>query len=99
MGCEVTHPGGSPWEGAVGHVFRSLQSGGRVERPAGAAITTLGGVVISRESRDGAERRTRTGTGSPPRPSNVRVYQFRHFGAKNISIRTARYLQLDPGYG
>jgi hypothetical protein len=28
----------------------------------------------------GAEGRTRTGTGYPTRPSNVRVYQFRHFG-------------------
>jgi hypothetical protein len=34
--------------------------------------------------RDGAEDRTRTGTGYPTRPSNVRVYQFRHFGAKSI---------------
>src|SRR6187551_3686107 len=31
--------------------------------------------------RDGAEGRTRTGTGYPTRPSNVRVYQFRHFGS------------------
>jgi hypothetical protein len=33
---------------------------------------------------NGAEGRTRTGTGCPTRPSNVRVYQFRHFGKKNV---------------
>ncbi|GEM_PF-6099642 len=29
---------------------------------------------------NGAEGRTRTGTGLPTRPSSVRVYQFHHFG-------------------
>ncbi|MEA2695370.1 MAG: hypothetical protein QOJ16_4757 [Acidobacteriota bacterium] len=37
-----------------------------------------------------AEDRTRTGTGCPTRPSNVRVYQFRHFGLKNIPGFNAR---------
>src|SRR5258708_40004999 len=40
--------------------------------------------------RDGAEDRPRRGTGSPPRPSTVRVYQFRHFGAKSILTGPAR---------
>src|SRR5690349_17103626 len=35
--------------------------------------------------RDGAQGRTRTGTGCPTRPSNVRVYQFRHLGPKNTA--------------
>ena len=33
--------------------------------------------------KDGAQGRTRTGTGCPTRPSNVRVYQFRHLGSQN----------------
>src|SRR3954451_6567642 len=37
------------------------------------------------ERKDGAQDRTRTGTGCPTRPSNVRVYQFRHLGSKNVS--------------
>ena len=38
---------------------------------------------------DGAEGRTRTGMACATRPSNVRVYQFRHFG-------TNRRFQTDP---
>ena len=41
----------------------------------------------------GAEGRTRTGTGFPTRPSNVRVYQFRHFGIEIILLRAVRSLR------
>ncbi len=40
--------------------------------------------------RVGAEGRTRTGTGYPTRPSNVRVYQFRHFGIEEHSSMRRR---------
>ena len=36
--------------------------------------------------KNGAEGRTRTGTGRPTRPSSVRVYQFRHFGSSYILL-------------
>ena len=47
-----------------------------------AAVDAAGGSGgwIGREG-NGAEGRTRTGMGCPTRPSTVRVYQFRHFGA------------------
>src|ERR1041384_4917103 len=39
-------------------------------------------LTLLRNSNDaGAEGGTRTPTGYPTRPSNVRVYQFRHFGS------------------
>ena len=38
---------------------------------------------------DGAEGGTRTPTGYPIRPSNVRVYQFHHFGV-GIIIEVAQ---------
>ncbi len=40
---------------------------------------------IDRDGNDGAEGGTRTPMGCPTRPSNVRVYQFHHFGTlKNV---------------
>ncbi len=36
------------------------------------------------EEGNGAEGGTRTRMGSPTRPSNVRVYQFHHFGMERI---------------
>ena len=36
------------------------------------------------EGRGGAEAGTRTRKGFPTRPSNVRVYQFHHFGMGGI---------------
>src|SRR5438874_2580263 len=45
---------------------------------------------------DGAQGRTRTGTGCPTRPSNVRVYQFRHLGSKNLAT-ARRVRERDPG--
>jgi hypothetical protein len=42
-----------------------------------------------RVGRVGAEGRTRTGTGCPTRPSNVRVYQFRHFGIDQILVSSS----------
>jgi hypothetical protein len=38
-------------------------------------------LAIKQLRKDGAEGGTRTPTGCPTRPSNVRVCQFRHFGA------------------
>src|SRR5574341_1906052 len=35
----------------------------------------------------GAEGGTRTPTGYPTRPSNVRVYQFRHFGSFRKDVK------------
>ena len=39
--------------------------------------------------KDGAEGRSRTGTGLPTRPSSVRVYQFHHFGTHFYIYSTA----------
>ena len=36
---------------------------------------------------NGAQGRTRTGTGFPTRPSNVRVYQFRHLGRQPVTAK------------
>ena len=60
----------------------------------GDTVGQLHDVTINKKTRvsaslirfqNGAQGRTRTGTGFPTRPSNVRVYQFRHLGsgAKN----------------
>jgi hypothetical protein len=38
---------------------------------------------ITSTYKDNAEGGTRTPTGCPIRPSNVRVYQFHHFGSRN----------------
>src|SRR5258708_494536 len=42
--------------------------------------------------RVGAQGRTRTGTGFPTRPSNVRVYQFRHLGKREKSCAADYFL-------
>src|SRR5206468_8448642 len=48
-------------------------------------------VEIDYAGRVGAEGGTRTPTGCPTRPSNVRVCQFRHFGDESVvSIPSAR---------
>src|SRR5688572_31767720 len=59
------------------------KSKGRVGKVVNQDTTVGKGAVYLRK--DGAEGRTRTGTGCPTRPSNVRVYQFRHFGAAENS--------------
>src|SRR5262245_41722247 len=65
-GSAATTPGGAE-PVSSGSTF---SVGGRVQDPRAAA----GG------KRFGAEGGTRTPTGCPTRPSNVRVCQFRHFG-------------------
>src|SRR5438128_11338699 len=42
------------------------------------------------EGRSGAGGGTRTPTGCPTRPSNVRVCQFRHFGPRTVAKYTVR---------
>ena len=44
--------------------------------------------------RIGAEGGTRTPTGYPTRPSNVRVYQFRHFGLFRKVVKDGRHARL-----
>ena len=39
---------------------------------------------LRRKKEDGAEAGTRTRMGCPTRPSNVRVYQFHHFGMTEL---------------
>src|SRR5262249_15786818 len=51
----------------------------------------------SRRAEGGAEGGTRTPTGYPTRPSNVRVCQFRHFGVARMMPRAARRCQGDGG--
>ncbi len=46
--------------------------------------------------RSGAEGGTRTRTGFPTRPSNVRVYQFHHFGAAAIIEAPEKSCQSRP---
>src|SRR5262245_1628112 len=49
------------------------------------------------KSRIGAEGGTRTPTGCPTRPSNVRVCQFRHFGeVRGVSITLSRATDNSP---
>ena len=47
---------------------------------------------------DGAEGGTRTPTGYPTRPSNVRVYQFRHFGSFRKDFQKTTSAVINPGY-
>ena len=42
------------------------------------------GLIACKSSSRNAEGGTRTPTGCPIRPSNVRVYQFHHFGIFNF---------------
>src|SRR5881397_1133977 len=44
----------------------------------------------ARVGKHGAEGGTRTPTGCPTRPSNVRVCQFRHFGPRTVAKYTVR---------
>jgi hypothetical protein len=58
------------------------------------ALNIASAVVIQavrklRKARNGAEGGTRTRTGYPTRPSNVRVYQFHHFGILQVLDRRA----------
>jgi hypothetical protein len=46
---------------------------------------------ISITYKDNAEGGTRTPTGCPIRPSNVRVYQFHHFGSREIFVNYPKY--------
>ncbi len=55
-------------------------------------------LVTDRKREDGAEGGTRTPTGCPTRPSNVRVCQFRHFGASRMMPPPRRDCQ-DAGRG
>src|SRR5262245_52542019 len=46
--------------------------------------------------RIGAEGGTRTPTGCPTRPSNVRVCQFRHFGSSEVAVCRGRARLVNP---
>src|ERR1700675_901931 len=50
----------------------------------------------SRRGRIGAEGGTRTPTGCPTRPSNVRVCQFRHFGSSEVEVCRGRAQLVNP---
>src|SRR5439155_1434101 len=77
--------------GGVGRApkTRSAHSGGYVSRSLAFQAECC---YLRGKSSTGAEGGTRTPTGCPTRPSNVRVCQFRHFGAlrgRSISLSPA----------
>src|SRR6266545_3982729 len=60
-----------------------------------ARVSSPGGQREDQDGRSGAEGGTRTPTGCPTRPSNVRVCQFRHFGpASEEYAAAARRLSM-----
>jgi hypothetical protein len=50
-------------------------------------ICGRGPAMLRPGGKNGAEGGTRTPMGCPTRPSNVRVYQFHHFGKGTIRFR------------
>src|SRR4030095_12600893 len=95
------------WAGGVHDTSRTPLSPPIVAQPPSTAMGTSGVTHRSRtrlfiatilpESELGAEGGTRTPTGCPTRPSNVRVCQFRHFGAVRArSITLSRTTDNSP---
>jgi hypothetical protein len=62
-----------------------------ISSPVRSSVSTAAVVwstKVAQIRRDGAEGGTRTRMGCPTRPSNVRVYQFHHFGAAEAFNRS-----------
>src|ERR1041385_4708230 len=68
--------------------------------PLTAAVRLIPRKNWPKKLRRGAEGGTRTPTGFPIRPSNVRVYQFHHFGKESAGHyrRRPKSLSMNRGF-